>query len=451
MKKTIKLLLVFLITTLIVSVLAACGANNNDEAKNNESEQNNDTAQVEGEAEGENDKDEVVTIKLFFPWGQELFDERVGPIDERLENINIELLEHGEGSTEGLVGAIEQFSAENIVPDIIVMGSNELTDDYMSSIIQPLDDLVEKHDFDLGIINPAIIDSIRATSKDGDLLSIPNSNDTNVLYYNKDVFDKFGVEYPSDDLTWEDAIELAKKLSGERDGIEYRGLDIRGAERHPLEQRSVNLTDPETGEVLLAKEPAVKLWLELAEDIYSIPGNLPPEDSDALGDFISGNVAMALSSPQFLRWGIPAEKAGDVDFAAAPVWSDLPEQSAPAMSHYHWVINQYSEHQDEAFQVLVEYLSEETQLQLTRGGQEMTVLAEDDIKLQFGADLENYEGKNIAGIFAHEPATPPEQRSKWDKYVKLDLFKFIDSNTDTNTFLREMTEETETGIIEAEN
>lgn len=33
------------------------------------------------------------------------------------------------------------------------------------------------------------------------------------LFYNKDVFDKYGVEYPTADWTWDDAIEAAKKLT----------------------------------------------------------------------------------------------------------------------------------------------------------------------------------------------------------------------------------------------
>ncbi len=33
------------------------------------------------------------------------------------------------------------------------------------------------------------------------------------LFYNKDVFDKYGVPYPTDDWTWDDAIEAAQKLT----------------------------------------------------------------------------------------------------------------------------------------------------------------------------------------------------------------------------------------------
>lgn len=341
------------------------------------------------------------------------------------------------------------MAASNIVPDLILTG--DPTDDYVQEIIQPLDELVEKHNFDLGKVNSSVIDTIRSMDSEGRLLTIPNSNDYVVMYYNKEVFDKFGIDYPTEKMTWEETIALAKQVTGERDGISYRGLELRGGSSFPLDQLSVNLTDPETGAPLLTTEPAAKKYLDLVEEIYSIPGNLPPKESDALGDFIAGNVAMALASPQFMRWGIQTiDKAEPVDFAPAPVWSDNPDKTAPAKSYYHWIINKYSEHKDEAFQVLTEYLSTDIQSMLTKEGQEMTVLADDDIKLQFGADLDIYAGKDIEAIFAVEPANPPEKSSKWNKYVTLDINEFIHSEMDTNTYLRIASEKTEIAIKEAE-
>jgi len=41
------------------------------------------------------------------------------------------------------------------------------------------------------------------------------------LFYNKDVFDKYGVEYPTADWTWEDAIAAAKKMTVKDDKGNY--------------------------------------------------------------------------------------------------------------------------------------------------------------------------------------------------------------------------------------
>lgn len=455
MKKTFKWWLLSIVSIFLLVMTVACG-NDNKSVNNskNKNDSNNNSENATNKKENEND-DEVVTIKLFFPWGEELFDERVVPMDERLKNINIEFIDNKEGSTEGLPGTIEAYAAEKVVPDIIVMGGNDMTNDYIKDIVYPLDELVEKHDYDLGLINPSIIKSLRATSSTNELLGIPNSNDLVVLYYNKDIFDLFGVNYPTDDMTWEQAIELAKQVTGERGGADYRGLELRGAAQFPLQQHSVNLTDPETGDVLIGQEPAVTKWLELVNEVYDIHGNSPIEDdgelSDATNDFINGKVAMTLSSPQFLRWAIAADQAEKIDFAAPPYWADLPNQAPPASSQYFWTINKYSEQKDAAFKVLMEYLSEETQGQLTRGGQEMTVLADDSLKLEFGSELENFEGKNIPGIFVLTPTDPPKLKSSWDKYVDIQIDDLIKTEDDINTFIRKEQEKIENAINEAKN
>jgi multiple sugar transport system substrate-binding protein len=48
---------------------------------------------------------------------------------------------------------------------------------------------------------------------DGKLVALPASTGYYVLYYNKDIFDKAGVPYPSNDMTWDDWEALAKRLS----------------------------------------------------------------------------------------------------------------------------------------------------------------------------------------------------------------------------------------------
>lgn len=59
----------------------------------------------------------------------------------------------------------------------------------------------------------------------GKQVAMPFRTDYYVLYYNKDIFDKAGVEYPSNDLTWSEWEEMCKKLtSGEGPNKIYGGF-----------------------------------------------------------------------------------------------------------------------------------------------------------------------------------------------------------------------------------
>lgn len=48
---------------------------------------------------------------------------------------------------------------------------------------------------------------------DGALYALPFRSDIWILYYNKDAFDKAGVKYPTNDMTWDEYAALAKKVA----------------------------------------------------------------------------------------------------------------------------------------------------------------------------------------------------------------------------------------------
>lgn len=71
---------------------------------------------------------------------------------------------------------------------------------------------ISKDGVDLGTYN-GLADNFLI---DGKQIAIPFRTDYYALFYNKDIFDAAGVEYPSNDMTWTEFEELAKKVtSGE--------------------------------------------------------------------------------------------------------------------------------------------------------------------------------------------------------------------------------------------
>ncbi len=55
-----------------------------------------------------------------------------------------------------------------------------------------------------------LLDNIK---KDDKLFGMPFRQDFFVLFYNKDIFDAAGVDYPSNDMTWNEYVELATKVT----------------------------------------------------------------------------------------------------------------------------------------------------------------------------------------------------------------------------------------------
>ena len=83
----------------------------------------------------------------------------------------------------------------------------------------PLDDFIKKDNLDLSVYKGAA-EQLRYNDIS---YSLPYRNDWYVLYYNKDLFDAAGVEYPSNDMTWDEYYDLAARLTSGEGGSKVYG------------------------------------------------------------------------------------------------------------------------------------------------------------------------------------------------------------------------------------
>lgn len=98
-------------------------------------------------------------------------------------------------------------------PDVIMVKDSEtqVTMKEKNQILC-LDDYISKDGIDLSLYNGAA----EQLQMDGGQYTLPFRRDWYVLFYNKDLFDAANVEYPSDDMTWDEYEALAEKMtSGE--------------------------------------------------------------------------------------------------------------------------------------------------------------------------------------------------------------------------------------------
>ena len=86
--------------------------------------------------------------------------------------------------------------------------------------LEDLTPYIEKDGVDIAAMNGS-----DALKLDGKQVALPVSTGFYVLYYNKDIFDAAGVDYPGHDMTWTEFEELAKKVtSGEGNDKKYGAL-----------------------------------------------------------------------------------------------------------------------------------------------------------------------------------------------------------------------------------
>ncbi len=79
----------------------------------------------------------------------------------------------------------------------------------------PLSDYIANDSYDLS----GFVGTEANYAVDGVQYAIPFRSDFWVLYYNKDLFDAAGVDYPTNDMTWDAYAELAKKMTNKDTGV----------------------------------------------------------------------------------------------------------------------------------------------------------------------------------------------------------------------------------------
>ncbi|MFN8444863.1 MAG: sugar ABC transporter substrate-binding protein [Caldilineaceae bacterium] len=179
------------------------------------------------------------------------------------------------------------------------------------------------------------------------------------LYYNKDLFDKAGVAYPSDAWTWDDFLAAAKQLTvREGDQASQWGVDLGyllgwdGGWDVLAWSNGAKLLDTnfQPQEIHLEDPNAVAGLQYLQDLVYKDKVAPSPAERDALsqagGAFLSGKVAMIIDG----CWMLSSYKGGD--FALG--MSVIPQGSA-GRANAMWyaaqlVIYKESKHQDLAWE-----------------------------------------------------------------------------------------------------
>jgi len=108
-------------------------------------------------------------------------------------------------------GYLDKFTASALggtPPDVIDLDTTWVSTAAAKGLLQPLDDVAKT--LDVKDYSP----SVWASSQfNGHQYAIPNRASANVFYYNKTVFDKAGVPYPTDNWTYTDMLRVAQKLT----------------------------------------------------------------------------------------------------------------------------------------------------------------------------------------------------------------------------------------------
>lgn len=325
------------------------------------------------------------------------------------------------------------------IPDIILESRNNVELRIVGNGLQyDLSDMIKKHNFDLSRIQDSVLQQMINSNQSGDIYGLPFSVNAFIMFYNKDIFDKFGADYPTDGMTWDETYELARSLSRIDGDTNYHGFQAFEPLFLSYNQLSLSPLDLKEDKSAVNTEP----WARLLNDrkrFYEIPNN----SYIHVDEFPNGYMAMgAHVSEMLINW---PQKNPELnwDVVALPTYKESPRIGLQANAYFLFVA-QTSKYKDEAFQVIAHLLSEEGQMELSKSGA-LTPLVSQSVQQSLGASIEHLQGKNLQAAFYNDYALPAPARADGLTYYNPNSVMsraftndIIENKKDVNTVLREL-------------
>ncbi|MBD2860632.1 ABC transporter substrate-binding protein [Paenibacillus oceani] len=407
--------------SLSVSVLAACSFRTPDA----------DNSEV---------KVEAVTL-TFYRYGPQLSDHDytnyiVEPLKKKYPHITLERIDSSDGKP-----TIDELITTGTRPDILFTGIEQFPKLKELQLLADLTPAIRAASLDLSRYEPSTIEAIQAFGDGQSIYGLPLYLNPFALFYNKTIFDQFGVAYPTDQMTWEQAIALSKKIARVSEGQRYRGIDINSYE-HLAGQVSATYYDAATNKATL-ETPSWKRVFDTMNLITSIPDNLTPEGHYSgtitsftkkrdVGMYLYWVNGMVKNLEELHRNGVPM----DWDVVTVPVFTD--SKPVGMQLDFHSLLVPFnSPHPKEAGMAVTFLASEENQAVISRG--RVSAIPSPALRQNYGADIATVKGTNIVQALQMKPAPYPKVHP-YDVIVKKQLNPLVSSvlrgEIDINTALR---------------
>ncbi|WP_028547563.1 ABC transporter substrate-binding protein [Paenibacillus sp. UNC451MF] len=298
--------------------------------------------------------------------------------------------------------------------DIVILSIGFVAQFQNYNLQTDLGEFIKKTNYDTSRLEKSTFDFIKDYGK-GSIFSLPIFTTAEVLMYNKDLFDKFGVSYPTEGMTWDDVYEISKKMSRNEGGTQYYGLMTSVSHMERVNQLSLPFVDPKTMKPVVDSEK-FKMFAENFARFYKIPGAVVPKERQGKEAdlFIKDRTLAMYAYFNSTMVGAPADM--NLDAVPLPSFKEAPgvgSQMYPTLAS----VASTSKHKDVAFDILAYLTSDEMQEKFAADGTGMPVVNNPKLIESFGRDIPTLKGKNIKAFYPTKPA-PISPKTVYDDIVE---------------------------------
>ncbi|CAG7643045.1 ABC transporter substrate-binding protein [Paenibacillus allorhizosphaerae] len=346
--------------------------------------------------------------------------------------------------------SIEKLLASGTTPDLVAVSNTQLGAYIEIGYPEDLNPMIRRFNVDVSRIEPAIVEVIQTVSRNGAMYGLPFGMNHGALMYNKDLFDKFGIPYPKDTVTWEEYLDLSRRLTRMDGGVQYIGGTPNNV-LNLIRQYGASNIDAKDEKAVFTTDRH-KAVFSLLQQFFTIPGlvvgntylpiNLNGGTLAMKTDWIASISSSVVKSKPKFEW----------DLAGYPTFKERPNLGNPVDFHM-LTVSKSTKHKEAAYRVLLTMLSEEAQTALSKNGR-LSPLQDPKIKMSFAVDANVFAGKNLQAIFKTSPSPLPDY-SIWkaiaDPFLNDAAKEVAVNKKDINTALREAEEKANLAIQKERN
>jgi multiple sugar transport system substrate-binding protein len=384
----------------VVTALAGCGSGNTSSDDTSVSAQTEQSAgQTESATSSTEASDESQTVTLTV-WNEPSSDDSLNMYKqcEKATGIHVDVTVIPESDYSSKLN--QMVSTGDSSTDIYIVWENDLKNFADAGGIISLDDYLSNS----SIKTDDMIDAVKTLSDGlGGTYGLPWCAATEIMYYNKDMFDAAGLEYPSNDWSYQDYLSAAEKLTQKAaDG----STDVYGAALPNLQTwwagvggAGDQVYDPSNGQMVIG-DGAVSFVSDCAD--LAAKGIMPEPSSDTTDLFAAGKAAMSWQGSWMI--GTYGDTLGfNWDIATIP--TNKIKYNTLHTGFY--TINAKSEKKDAAFKVIEYLMGEEGQTINSKASGNMSAIksiADEQAWKVDGTPITNWDAITdslAAGVFGY--------------------------------------------------
>lgn len=429
---------------LSVAALAACSGQKGDDAQQAEQPSKSKISDAWKQ------KNDVLTFYYMYADDNERTwqEQEAALITKKFPNITFTFMRnHGETKiADAIAGGARIDFFGGTAQDIITLQDLRMLGD--------ITDLVEADKLNMGIYADSAMNAMKSLAG-GKLVGFPVTINSFSIFYNKDIFDKFGVPYLKDDSTWDDIISSARRMTRMDGGVQYYGfgthIDLLSANNGPIPY--VNAS---TNKATLNTDYFKKMLDRVLPLTQLAPTSA---ENDAMWNYPHSqfgkerNIAILVANSS--AWGFNKNLNGaepiNFDFIGLPSFKDMPNSGPPANPYYYFM-SSTTPNREAVYEVLKYRASEEVLLHFARQGK-IVALKDKAWTKEFGVEEPTLKGLNVGGIIPktygevvvnhrYAPTAKNHLNSKFREVIK--------GNTDVNSALRDAEEAANKAIEDLE-